>query len=342
MSPRRPRIAVNGFGRIGRALTRVAALDPACPFDLVAANDLGDPAALAYLIRHDSAHGRFRGEVSLDGTLLQVGPQRLQLLSEPDPRKLPWGALGVDLVIEATGKFRKRSLAQQHLQAGAAKVLVSAPGELGDEAPDLTAIRGINCDQLRPEHAIISAASCTTTCIAPVVKALHEALGIDSGFVATVHAMTADQAILDRPHHREWRRGRTASLNIAPTSTGAAQAIGVVLPELQGKLHGVAYRVPVQDVSLTDLVVQVRRDTSAAEVNQILRAAAAAYLPGTLRVEDQLVVSSDLMGEESGSVFDPSLTHVQGGRLVKVVTWYDNEWGFTNRLYSLAAQVLAL
>lgn len=342
MPSRRPRIAVNGFGRIGRALTRIAALDPACPFDLVAANDLADPAALAYLLRHDSAHGRFAGEVSLHGTLLHAGAQRLQLLAQPDPSLLPWGELGVDLVIEATGKFRKRSLAQRHLQAGAARVLISAPGEAGDEAPDLTVIRGINCGLLRAEQRIISAASCTTTCLAPVAQALHRALGIESGVLATVHAMTADQAMLDAPHKREWRRGRTAAVNIAPTSTGAAQAIGLVLPELQGKLHGVAYRVPVQDVSLVDLVVQVSRDTDAAEVNQILADAAAAYLPGTLRVEDQLVVSSDLLGDPSGSVFDPSLTHVQGQRLVKVVLWYDNEWGYANRLYALTALVASL
>ena len=337
MSARRPRIAINGFGRIGRAFARIAALDPNCPFDLVAANDLTDPDALAYLTRYDSAHGRFRGEVSLSGTTLRAGGQTIELVAQPDPTKLPWGAMGVDVVIESTGRFRKRSQAAAHIAAGAKRVIISAPGESKEEAPDATVIRGINCDTLRPEHTVISAASCTTTCLAPVAKALHQALGIESGVMTTVHAYTSDQVIVDTPHKKEWRRGRTAAVNIVPTSTGAAKAIGLVVPELQGKFHGIALRVPVQDVSLCDIVAMVSRDTTTEEVNQILRDAAAKYLPGTLRVEDQLVVSTDLLGDGTGSVFDPSMTHVQGGRLVKAVAWYDNEWGYTARLYALAA-----
>lgn len=338
----RPRIAINGFGRIGRAFARIAALDADCPFDLVAANDLTDPAALEYLTRYDSAHGRFRGSVSLDGTTLKAGNQTIQLIAQPDPTKLPWKDLGVDVVIESTGRFRKKSQALQHVAAGARRVIISAPGESKEESPDATVIRGINCDTLRPEHTIISAASCTTTCLAPVAKALHQAFGIQSGVMTTVHAYTADQVIVDTPHKKEWRRGRTAAVNIVPTSTGAAKAIGLVVPELQGKMHGIALRVPVQDVSLCDLVCQVGRDTTTEEVNQVVRAAAAAYLPGTLRVEDQLVVSTDLLTDGSGSVFDPSMTHVQGGRLVKAVAWYDNEWGYTSRLYALTAHIAAM
>lgn len=342
MSARRPRIAINGFGRIGRAFARIAALDPNCPFDLVAANDLTDPNALAYLMRYDSAHGRFRGDVSLEGTLLKAGNQAIQLVAQPDPTKLPWGEMGVDVVIESTGRFRKRSEAMRHVEAGAKKVIISAPGESGNEAPDVTVIRGINCNLLTAQHQVISAASCTTTCLAPVAKALHLALGIESGVMSTVHAYTADQVVVDTPHKKELRRGRTAAVNIVPTSTGAAKAIGLVVPELQGKMHGIALRVPVQDVSLVDLVLQVSRDTTNAEVNQIIRDAAAAYLPGTLRVEDQLVVSTDLIGDGTGSVFDPSMTHVQGGRLVKVVSWYDNEWGYTSRLYALTSYFASL
>jgi len=342
MSAYRPRIAINGFGRIGRAFARITAKDETAPFQLVAANDLTDPAALAYLMRYDSAHGRFSGKVELVGNVLHAGDEAIQLVAQPDPTKLPWADLGVDLVIESTGRFRKRSQAAAHLQAGAKKVIISAPGESKDEAPDATVIRGINCDTLQASHQIISAASCTTTCLAPVAKALHAALGIASGVMTTVHAYTADQVVVDTPHKKEWRRGRTAAVNIVPTSTGAAKAIGLVVPALQGKLNGIALRVPVQDVSLCDLVCTVERDTSVEEVNQIVKDAAKAYLPGTLRVEDQPVVSSDLIGEPTGSVFDPSMTYVQGGRLVKAVAWYDNEWGYTARLYALTAHFATL
>ncbi len=336
---RRPRVAINGFGRIGRCLTRVAALDPNCPFELVAANDLADPSALAYLTRYDSTHGKFKGTVSLDGDVLTVGSQKVKLFAAMDPSTLPWKELGIDLVIESTGKFTKRSAAAAHLAAGAKRVLISAPGD-SKEAPDATVVFGINTETLKPEHTVISAASCTTTCLAPLAKALHEAFVIQGGVMTTVHAFTGDQVVLDLPHKKEPRRGRTASQNIVPTSTGAAKAIGLVVPALMGKLHGVALRVPVQDVSLVDLVVSVEKATTTAEVNDVLRAAAAKYTPGTFRVEDDLVVSSDLIGEPTGSVFDPSMTHVQGGNLVKVVAWYDNEWGYTNRLYALANHIL--
>ena len=338
---RRPRVAINGFGRIGRCLTRVAALDPNCPFDLVAANDLADPGALTYLTRYDSTHGKYKGMVSLDGDVLTVGNQKVKLFAAMDPATLPWKELDIDLVIESTGKFTKKSAAAAHLTAGAKRVLISAPGDAKD-APDATVVFGINTETLKPEHTVISAASCTTTCLAPLAKALHEAFGITGGVMTTVHAFTGDQVVLDLPHKKEPRRGRTASQNIVPTSTGAAKAIGLVVPALNGKLHGVALRVPVPDVSLVDLVVSVEKATTIAEVNETLRTAAAKYPAGTLRVEDDLVVSSDLIGEPTGSVFDPSMTHVQGGNLVKVVSWYDNEWGYTNRLYALANHILTV
>ena len=336
---RRPRVAINGFGRIGRCLTRVAALDPNCPFDLVAANDLADPSALKYLTKYDSTHGKFQGTIALDGDVLTVGTQKVKLFAAMDPATLPWKELDIDLVIESTGKFTKKSAAAAHLSAGAKRVLISAPGDAKD-APDATVVFGINTETLKPEHTVISAASCTTTCLAPLAKALHEAFGIVGGTMTTIHAFTGDQVVLDLPHKKEPRRGRTASQNIVPTSTGAAKAIGLVVPTLLGKLHGVSLRVPVMDVSLVDLVVSVEKATTTEEVNAVLRAAAAKYPAGTLRVEDDLVVSSDLIGEPTGSVFDPSMTHVQGGNLVKVVSWYDNEWGYTNRLYALANHIL--
>lgn len=336
---RRPRVAINGFGRIGRCLTRVAALDPNCPFDLVAANDLADPAALKYLTKYDSTHRKFQGVIELNGDVLTVGKHQVKLFAAMDPSTLPWKELDIDLVVESTGKFTKRSAAAAHLAAGAKRVLISAPGD-SKEAPDATVVFGINHDVLRPEHTIISAASCTTTCLAPLAKALNDAFGIVGGTMTTVHAFTGDQVVLDLPHKKEPRRGRTSSQNIIPTGTGAAKAIGLVVPALSGKLHGVALRVPVQDVSLVDLVVQVSKPTTTEEVNAALKTAVAGYLPGVARVEEDLIVSSDLIGEATGSVFDPSMTHVQGGTLVKAVSWYDNEWGYTNRLYALANHIV--
>jgi glyceraldehyde 3-phosphate dehydrogenase len=339
---RRPRVAINGFGRIGRAFARMAATDPNCPFDLVGANDLVDPALLAYLLKYDTTHRKFQGEVAVDGNSLIVGNQKIALSANTDPSTLPWGELGVDLVIESTGRFTKRSGAAQHLKAGARKVLISAPGDKKEEAPDATVVHGINSFDLKPEFTIVSAASCTTTCLAPIAKAVHDAFGIVQGTMTTVHAYTADQALMDAPHKKEWRRGRNAAQNIVPTGTGAAKAIGLVLPHLEGKLHGVSLRVPVQDVSLVDLVVVTEKPATTEGVNAALRAAAASFLPGVLRIETDLVVSSDLIGESAGSVADLSQTHVQGSNLVKVVAWYDNEWGYTSRLYALASHMLTL
>ena len=334
----RPRIAINGFGRIGRAFARVAALDADCPFDLVVANDLAKPETLAYLLKYDSVHGKLTVPVVLEDATLKVGRHSLFLSAEKNPAALPWRALGVDLVIEATGHFVGRSKAALHLQAGARKVVISAPGDSKDK-PDATVVYGLNEASLLPEHDVISAASCTTTCLAPIAQALHAAFGIRTGTMTTVHAMTGDQVLLDVAHPKDTRRGRTASMNIVPTSTGAAKAIGLVLPHLHGKLHGIALRVPVPDVSLCDLVVVTERACTLDEVNDALKAAATAFLPGVLRIETDPVVSTDLIGDPTGSVVDLALTHVQGDHLVKVVAWYDNEWGYANRLYALASAV---
>ncbi len=336
MSARMPRVAINGFGRIGRALARMIATDDACPFEWVAVNDLTDNEQLAYLLRYDSTHGRLDVPVVASDDAFQVGDVRVVALSERDPSALPWNDLGVDFVVECTGRFRKRAQAALHLSAGASKVIISAPGNDGDP-PDATVVYGINHDDLQADQQVISAASCTTTCLAPVVQTLDANFGIEAGNMTTVHAWTADQAMVDGPHSKDPRRGRAAAVNIVPTSTGAAKAIGLVLPELAGKLHGSAIRVPVKDVSLIDLVVRTRKPATVDEINGALREAAATLPAGVLRVEDDPVVSSDLIGESTGSVIDSASTAVPGDRLVRVVSWYDNEWGYASRLYQLVS-----
>ena len=328
-----PRIAINGFGRIGRAIGRIAARDASRPFEWVAVNDLAPADELAYLTRYDSVHGRFELDVSTHDDRIDVGPCSVVHTAERDPTALPWRDLGVDIVVECTGRFRRREDALKHVEAGAKRVLISAPGR--GTGPDITAIAGINDDALLPEHQVVSAASCTTTCLAPVARALHEAFGIESGMMTTVHSYTNDQAILDTLHHEDRRRGRTAAANMIPTSTGAATAIGLVLPELAGKLTGMAVRVPTPDVSLVDLVVQTRDDVSVDAINDALRAAADRWAKGTLRVEGDAVVSSDLIGDPTGAVVDAALTETAGQRMAKVVAWYDNEWGYASRLYAL-------
>ncbi|MCO4762131.1 MAG: type I glyceraldehyde-3-phosphate dehydrogenase [Myxococcales bacterium] len=336
MSARLPRVAINGFGRIGRALARIIAQDADCPFEWVAVNDLTDNEDLAYLLRYDSTHGRLDLPVTVTDNAFQVGDLRVVALAERDPAELPWEDLGVDIVIECTGLFRKRAQAALHLQAGAAKVVISAPGNGGDP-PDATVVYGINHDTIEDHHTVISAASCTTTCLAPMVKAIDERFGLESGNMTTVHAWTADQAMVDRPHKSDPRRGRVAASNIVPTSTGAAKAIGLVIPSLEGKLHGSAIRVPVQDVSLIDLVVKTQKPATVEELNETFRAASEALPKGVLRVEDDPVVSSDLIGESTGSVIDAALTAVPGDKLIRVVSWYDNEWGYASRLYQLVS-----
>jgi glyceraldehyde 3-phosphate dehydrogenase len=331
------RVAINGFGRTGRAAFR-AAYERRADVEWVAINDVAEPDMLAHLLRHDSVYGPFPAVVEADGQALVVGGRRIALPSQSDPALLPWAELGVDVVIESTGRFRARADAEKHLEAGARKVIVSAPAK----DPDVTVVLGVNFDEVYdPEaHRVISNASCTTNCLAPVAKVLHEGLGIRHGLMTTVHAYTGDQRLLDAPH-KDYRRARAAACNLVPTTTGAAKALGLVVPELDGKLNGYAVRVPVPTGSLVDLTVEVERPTSSDEVNAIVaRAAETAALFGILEYTEEPVVSSDLVKSPYSAVFDAGLTAVVDGTQVKVVAWYDNEWGYSNRLVDLAERVL--
>ena len=329
------RVAVNGFGRIGRNVLRSAKERGIDDLHFVAINDLAESATLAHLLKHDSVHGRYRGTVEAGDSKLIVDGGDIAVLSERDPADLPWDELGIDVVVEATGLFRSRELAGKHLAAGARKVVISAPAS--DE--DLTVVLGVN-DHLYDDerHHIVSNASCTTNCLAPVAKVLLQDFGIVRGLMTTIHAYTMGQSILDRPH-RDLRRARAAAQSMIPTTTGAARAISLVLPELAGKLDGMAIRVPTPDVSLVDLVVEVERDVTVGEVNEALRRAAEGDLAGILRVEDAPLVSVDFTGEEASSVVDALSTSVMGGRMLKVLTWYDNEWGYSCRVADLARHV---
>ena len=330
------RVAINGFGRTGRAAFR-AAHETGADIEWVAINDVADPSMLAQLLKHDTVYGPFAAAVEVaDGTLVVDG-RRIETPTERDPSKLPWAELDVDIVIESTGLHRKRADAEQHLAAGARKVIVSAPAK----DPDVTVALGVNFDAYDPEsHHVISNASCTTNCLAPVAKALHEAIGIRHGQMTTVHAYTGDQQLLDGPH-KDYRRARSAAANLVPTSTGAAKAIGLVVPALAGKLHGFAVRVPVLTGSLVDLTVEVERPTAADEVNAAFAEVAdAGELAGILRYSEEPLVSSDIVKSPYSAIFDAPLTTVTDGTQVKVVAWYDNEWGYSNRLVELAQRVL--
>ncbi len=323
------RVGINGFGRIGRNFLR-AHLRRGGDFEIVAANDLGDAKTMAHLLKHDSVLGRLDEPVSADDGTISVGGHAFQLLSVKDPAELPWSELGVEIAIESTGLFTKRADAQKHLDAGAKKVLISAPAT----DPDVTVVLGVNDGDYDPAaHSIVSNASCTTNCVAPMAKVLHELLGIEQGFMTTIHAYTNDQRVLDLPHS-DLRRARAAALNLIPTTTGAARAIGLVLPELQGKVDGMSMRAPVPDGSVVDLVVRVGRETSVEEVNDAFRAAAAGPLEGLLEYSDEPLVSSDIIGLPYSCIFDSGLTMVSGS-LVKVFGWYDNEWGYSCRLVDL-------
>src|SRR5450830_190027 len=328
------RIGINGFGRIGRSFMRVV-LSRGSVLEVVAANDLTSIETLAHLLRYDTAYGRLDGvAIAIDGDTLIVGDRRIQISSERDPSRLSWGYRGVELVIEATGRFVARQDAQKHLDAGARKILLSAPGK-GD---DLTIVYGINSDAYDPAtHHIVSNASCTTNCLAPLAKVLNDAVGIDSGLMTTVHAYTQDQNLQDGPH-KDLRRARAAAVNIVPTTSGAAKTIGRVLPELAGRLSGFALRVPVLTGSITDLTITASRDTDADEVNQAYRAAAAGSLTGVLTVNDDPIVSSDIVGNPASCILDAPLTAVEG-RTIKVLGWYDNEWGFSNRMVDTATLI---
>ena len=331
------RVAINGFGRTGRAAFR-AALESAADIEWVAINDLADPPMLAQLLKYDTVYGRFDGSVeAADGAILVNGAEIVTPM-ESDPARLPWDALDVDVVIESTGRFRARADAAKHLEAGAKKVIVSAPAK----EPDVTLVLGVNYEAYDPDvHDIVSNASCTTNCLAPVAKVLHEAIGIRHGVMTTVHAYTGDQMLLDGPH-KDYRRARAAAANLIPTSTGAAKAIGLVVPELAGKLHGFAVRVPLPTGSLVDLTVEVERPTTPDEVNGLFEARADVdELTGILRYSEEPLVSSDIVKSPYSAIFDAPLTTVVDETQLKVVAWYDNEWGYSYRLVELAQLVRA-
>ena len=332
------RCAINGFGRTGRAAFR-AAYERELDIEWVAINDVAAPAMLAHLLKYDSVYGPFPGTIEVvDGAILVDGA-RIEAPTEVDPALLPWEELDVDVVIESTGRFRSRADALRHLEAGARKVIVSAPAK----DPDVTVALGINFESAYDpdEHRIISNASCTTNCLAPVAKVLHESVGIRHGLMTTVHAYTGDQCLLDGPH-KDLRRARSAGINLVPTSTGAAKAIGLVIPELAGKLQGFAVRVPVPTGSMVDLTIEASTPTSAAEINELFQANAdVGPLEGILRYSEEPLVSSDVLRSPYSAIFDAPLTTVVDGTQVKVVAWYDNEWGYSNRLVDLATRVLA-
>jgi glyceraldehyde 3-phosphate dehydrogenase len=328
------RVGINGFGRIGRNFLR-AQLARGGDFEIVAANDIGDTRTMAHLLKHDSVLGQLDVPVEAGEGLIRVGGHEIKFLSERDPAQLPWGDLGVDVAIESTGLFTNRADAEKHLQAGARKVVISAPAT----DPDLTVVLGVNDREYDPEaHHIISNASCTTNCVAPVAKVLHEAYGIERGFMTTIHAYTNDQQTLDLPH-KDLRRARAAAINLIPTSTGAARAIGVVMPELKGKVDGMSMRAPVPTGSIVDLVVQVGSEPSADEVNELFRSKAdTGDLEGILQYTDEPIVSTDIVHSSYSSIFDSDLT-MANGNLVKVFSWYDNEWGYSCRLVDLTAKI---
>ncbi|HEY2218871.1 MAG TPA: type I glyceraldehyde-3-phosphate dehydrogenase [Gaiellaceae bacterium] len=328
------RVGINGFGRIGRNFLR-AQLQQGGDIEIVAANDIGDTKTMAHLLKHDSVLGTLDVPVEAGDGVISVGGHEIKFFSERDPADLPWADLGVDVAIESTGLFTKRADAEKHLQAGAKKVVISAPAT----DPDITIVLGVNDREYDPEqHNIISNASCTTNCVAPVAKILHEAYGIERGFMTTIHAYTNDQHVLDLPH-KDLRRARAAAINLIPTSTGAARAIGVVLPELKGKVDGMSMRAPVPIGSIVDLVVELGSEPTAEEVNELFRGKAdTGDLEGILRYTDEPIVSSDIVHSSYSSIFDSDLT-MANGNLVKVFSWYDNEWGYSCRLVDLVAKI---
>ena len=331
------KVAINGFGRIGRNVFR-AAMDSGADIEFVAINDLTDNATLAHLLKYDSTYGRFNGTVESSEGSITVNGKEIAALSERDPAQLPWSDLGVDVVLESTGFFTKRDDAAKHLSAGAKKVIISAPAT----DPDITVALGVNFDSDydASAHNIISNASCTTNCLAPFAKAINDAVGIDHGLMTTIHAYTSDQSLQDMPH-KDLRRARAAAINLIPTTTGAAKAVGLVMPEMAGKLNGFAVRAPVVTGSLVDLTFVPSKATSVEEVNAAVEAAANGPLKGILAYTEDPIVSTDIVGDPHSSIFDASLTQIIGdGTLVKAVSWYDNEWGYSNRCVELIGKVL--
>jgi glyceraldehyde 3-phosphate dehydrogenase len=330
------RVGINGFGRIGRNLLR-AAHEAGSELEFVAVNDITDTATLAHLLKYDSIYGRFPGEIEARDGAIIVNGSEITVLSETDPGALPWGKLEVDIVIEATGRFRKREDASKHLEAGASKVIITAPAT----EPDVTVALGVNFDDAYDpaSHHIISNASCTTNCLAPVAKVVHETVGIDSGLMTTIHAYTSDQRLQDTPH-KDLRRARAAAVNLIPTSTGAAKAVGLVLPELEGRLNGIAVRVPLATGSVVDLTCRLSRASTAEEINAAVKRAADGPLAGILLYTEDPIVSTDIVKDPHSSIFDAGQTMVVEGRLAKIVSWYDNEWGYSQRCVELAERVL--
>jgi len=323
------RVAINGFGRIGRMVLRAGINNPEIEF--VACNDLTDKKMLAHLFKHDSVHGKFNGSVEISDKGLIINNKEILIFSERDPEQLPWKELNIDVVVESTGFFRTKETMEKHLKAGAKKVLLSAPAK-GDGVKTL--VLGVNEHTYDPEtDDLVSNASCTTNCLAPMVKVLNDNYGIEKGLMTTVHAFTGDQRIVDAPHN-DYRRARAAAVNIVPTSTGAAIAVGKVIPELDGKLDGMAMRVPVPDGSITDLVCELKRPVTKEELNELMKNVSQHHLKGILEYQEEPIVSTDIIGNPHSSIFDSQLTKVQGN-MVKVVSWYDNEWGYSNRICEL-------
>jgi glyceraldehyde 3-phosphate dehydrogenase len=327
------KIGINGFGRIGRMVYRAALEHP--EIEVVAANDITEPATLAHLLKYDSAHGKFSEDVSVEDDNLIVGKRRIKILKERDPAKLPWKTLGAEIVVESTGIFRKREDCLKHVEGGAKKVLLTVPPK-GDV--DAMIVLGVNDDALKPEHVVVSNASCTTNCLAPMVKVLNDAFGIESGLMTTVHAYTADQRLVDSPHS-DLRRARSAAVSIIPTTTGAAKAVGKVIPDMNGKLDGMAMRVPVQDGSVTDLVGVAEKEVSVDSINEAMKKAAETTHKGIIEYCEDPVVSVDIIGNPHSSIFDSQLTMTIGSNLFKVVSWYDNEWGYSKRCIDLIVRM---
>jgi len=330
------RVAINGFGRIGRLVFKASQMKT--DMEIVAINDLTDSKTLAHLLKYDSVHGRYPAPVKAEGEYIYAGDAKIKVLAERDPAALPWGDLGVDVVVESTGVFRKRAQIENHIKAGARKVVLTVPAK--DEI-DNTVVLGVNYDTLSAENVIVSNASCTTNCLAPIAKVLHDGFGIKRGLMTTGHSYTNDQRILDLPHS-DLRRARAAAVSMIPTTTGAARAVGKVIPDLNGKLDGMAIRVPTSDGSLVDLVAELNRDVTVEEVNNAMKAAAEGPMKGILEYCEDPIVSVDIIGNDHSSIFDSLSTTVMDGNFVKVLSWYDNEWGYSNRVVDLIQRIAAL
>ena len=331
------KVAINGYGRIGRNVLRALyESGRTSEINIVAVNDLGDARTNAHLTKYDTAHGKFPGDVSVDGDNLVVNGDRIRVFAERDPAKLPWGDLGIDVVMECTGLFASKEKASAHLRGGAKKVVISAPA--GSDV-DATIVYGVNHETLKSQHTVVSNASCTTNCLAPLVKPLHEAIGIEQGIMTTIHAYTNDQVLTD-VYHTDLRRARSATMSMIPAKTGAAAAVGLVMPELNGKLDGFAIRVPTINVSMVDLSFTASRDTSVDEINKVMREASNGPLKGILNFSDAPLVSVDFNHDPASGTYDASMTRVVG-RLVKVCSWYDNEWGFSNRMLDTTIALMA-